>query len=101
MYSFRKTLFLGVNNNILYIIIILIIIGPAVLWLKHYATSRKFAVSIPDEFSGFFSLPILPAALWPWGRLSLLTEMSTMNVAGDKGRPAREVVLTAICEPIV
>jgi hypothetical protein len=24
-------------------------------WLRHYATSRKVAVSIPDEVTGFFS----------------------------------------------
>jgi hypothetical protein len=28
---------------------------------------------------------ILLAAIWPWGRLSLLTEMSTRNVPGVKG----------------
>jgi hypothetical protein len=43
---------------------------------------------------------ILPAALWPWGQP--LTEMSTRNLPGGKGRPARKADdLTAICEPIV
>jgi hypothetical protein len=33
---------------------------------------------------------------------STLTEMSTMNLPGGKGRPARGADnLTAICEPIV
>jgi hypothetical protein len=45
---------------------------------------------------------ILPAALWPWGSTKLLTEMSTRNLPGGKGRPARKADnLAAICEPIV
>jgi hypothetical protein len=45
---------------------------------------------------------ILQAALWPWSRLRLLTEMSTRNLPRGKGRPARKAYnLTAICEPIV
>jgi hypothetical protein len=36
------------------------------------------------------------------GSTQSLTEMSTRNLPGGKGRPAREADdLTAICEPIV
>jgi hypothetical protein len=37
-----------------------------------------------------------------FGSTQPLTEMSTRNLPGDKGRPARKADnLTAICEPIV
>jgi hypothetical protein len=35
------------------------------------------------------------------GSTQPLTEMSTRDIPGGKGRPARGADLTAICEPIV
>jgi hypothetical protein len=37
---------------------------------------------------------ILPATLWPWSRLSLLTKMSTRNLLG--GKSGRRVGLTTL-----
>jgi hypothetical protein len=43
---------------------------------------------------------ILLAALWPWGRLSLLTEMSIGNFPAGKEWPVRKAdTHTAIYEP--
>jgi hypothetical protein len=45
---------------------------------------------------------IVPAALWPWGSIQPLKEMSTRNLPGGRGRSARKSDnVTAICEPIV
>jgi hypothetical protein len=50
-----------------------------------------------------FSIDLnLSAALWALGSTQPLTEMSTRNLFGGEGRPARKADnLTAICEPIV
>jgi hypothetical protein len=39
-------------------------------WLRHYATNRQVAGSIPDGVSFFIGI-ILSVVLWPWSRLSL------------------------------
>jgi hypothetical protein len=68
----------------------------------HYATSWKVAGSIPDEVIGFFNWPNLSSRSVALVSTQPLTEMSTMNLLGDKGLPARKADnLTAICEPII
>jgi hypothetical protein len=69
--------------------------------LRHYATSRKVADSIPEEVIGFFNLPNPSSRIIALGLIQPLTEMSTRNLFGDKGQQARKSDnLTAICEPI-
>jgi hypothetical protein len=48
--------------------------------LRHYATSRKFAGSIPDEVIGFFNWPNLSGRTMALGSTQPLTEMSTRNL---------------------
>jgi hypothetical protein len=67
-----------------------------------YATSRKVAGSIADEIIGFFSWPNRSSRTTVLGSTQRLTEMSTSNLPGGKGRPARKTDnLSTICEPTV
>jgi hypothetical protein len=71
-------------------------------WVGHYATSWKVAGSIPYEGIGFFSWPNPSSHTVVQGSTQPLTEMSTRNLLGDKGQPARKADnLTNICELIV
>jgi hypothetical protein len=50
----------------------------------------------------FFNLPNPSSRTMALGSTQALTEMSTRNLSGGKGRPARKAdKLTAICEPTV
>jgi hypothetical protein len=58
--------------------------------------------SIPDDVIGFFNWPIPSCRTMALGSTKRLTEMSTRNLPGSKGREARKADnLTAICEQIV
>jgi hypothetical protein len=68
---------------------------------NYYATSRKVAVSIPDVI-GFFNWPNPSSCTMALGSTQILTEMSTRNLPGCKGRPACTAEnLNVICEPTV
>jgi hypothetical protein len=51
-------------------------------WLRHYATSRKVAGSIPDEATGFFNWPKHSSHIIALGSTQSLTEISTSDLPG-------------------
>jgi hypothetical protein len=58
--------------------------------------------SIPDEVIGFFNWPNPSSCAMALGSTQPLTEMSTRNLPGGKGRPAHGANnLTAIFKPTV
>jgi hypothetical protein len=56
--------------------------------------------SIPDVI-GFFNSPNPSSRTMTLGSTQPLIEMSTSNLPGGKGRPARGADNITICEPIV
>jgi hypothetical protein len=54
-------------------------------WLRHCATSRKVAVSIPDGVIGIFHWHIPSIRIMALGLTQPLTEMSTRNISWGKG----------------
>jgi hypothetical protein len=67
-------------------------------WLRYYATSLKVAGSIRHDVIGFFNWPNPDSRIMALGLTQPLTEMSTRNLPGGKGRPVRTADnLTAIC----
>jgi hypothetical protein len=56
--------------------------GQAVAqWLRHCATNRKVAGSIPDGVIGIFHLRNPSGCTMALGSTQSLTEMSTMNIS--------------------
>jgi hypothetical protein len=68
--------------------------------LRYNATSRKVAGSSPDEVY-FYNSPNPSSSSMTLGSTKPLIEMSTRNLPGGKGRPARKADITAIREQIV
>jgi hypothetical protein len=75
--------------------------GHAVAYLRHYTTSGRSQIRVPMK-RFFFNLPNPSSRTMALGSTQPLIEMSTRNLPGGKGRPARKADnVTAICEPIV
>jgi hypothetical protein len=74
--------------------------GSVVDWVTMLQVERS-RVRIPMRWI-FFNLPNPSSRIKTLGSTQPLTEVSTRNLHGVKGRPARKAHnLTAVCEPIV
>jgi acetyl esterase/lipase len=63
--------------------------------------SGRLQVQVPMRSLEIFNLPSSSSRIMALGSIQPLTEMSTRNLPGARGRPARKADnLTAICEPI-
>jgi hypothetical protein len=70
--------------------------------LRHYATNCNVSVLITDEVTGFLNFLNSYNNAMTMGSTQPLTEMSTRNLLGGKGRPALEADnLTETREPTV
>jgi hypothetical protein len=74
----------------------------AVYCENHTEHTNTLAGSIPDEAIGFFNWPNPSSRTRALSSTQPLTEMSTRNLPGGKGRPARGAdIIAAIYEQIV
>jgi hypothetical protein len=56
---------------------------------------------LESRLGGFFKLPDPSSRNMALGSTQPVTEMSTRNIPGGKGRPARKAYNLTICGPIV
>jgi hypothetical protein len=70
--------------------------------VEDYVKRQTVVGSIADEATGIFNWPNSSSRIIALGSTQPLTDMSTRNLPGGTGRPARKAdKLTAICEPII
>ena len=69
------------------------------IWLRHYATNRKVAGSIPDGVIGFFPCHIPSGPTMTLGLTQPLIEISNRNVSWGYRRPVIKAnnLTTFIC----
>jgi hypothetical protein len=73
-----------------------------VRYVSFSQSSHKIEGSLPDDVTGFFNRSNPSSYTMALRSTQPLTEISTKNLLGGKGWPARKADnLTAICEPIV